>query len=392
VCQCPEFRLPEGVGGNAGLLPARRPKSHRLRLCVSTIALSLTVLLPGVLSTQEVAASTSHDMIYVATHGRFEAINAATDKVTRTTSVRGISTVGAIVVSPNLRTAYLLSDNKILPIQLTGLKSGSSITIGPPTSEIALTQVGLPTSIALSPNGNTAYVPVPARGVLVPVNLDTRRAETPINLGGQPQSVAISPDAGTAYVTNSGLQSVQAVDLKNGTITGTFPNISDPADIVISPNGKSAYVSNASLRDGGINSSVVPLNLTTLTESAPIDVGSPSRGYAPESISLSPSGNRVYVANTSSATNSTPVVEINVNTGKVIGVLGAFSHPISISSNSAGSQLFVANGALPTTSFPGPTSTVRSPSVVVIDLRTRRIEARIKLGRPPSAIASWSDQ
>jgi DNA-binding beta-propeller fold protein YncE len=366
--------------------PAQNRCLRHIAVAVLTLGIASCLSCGG--SVRPAGASASHETIYVATRGHFDEINVASDRVVKSLSLPRDTWVGAIALSPNLRVAYLLSDNKVVVVQLTNFKLGSTIRIGPPTGNVALTQVGLPTSIALSPNGRTAYVPVPARGVLVPLDLPSRRADTPIMLGGQPRSVAVSPDGRTAYVANSGLHEVQAIDLQRGIITGSFPNIADPEDIVVAPNGKSAYVANASLVGGGVNSSVVPLNLVTLTESTPLGVGSPTNGYAPEFITISPNGSQIYVANTSSATNSEAVLSINSNTGRVLGSLGNFSHPISIAENQEGTQLYVANSLLSATSFPGPKSTVRSASITVIGLHNRRIEGRIGLRQPPSAVAS----
>src|ERR1700749_2163676 len=104
-------------------------------------------------------------------------------------------------------------------------------------------------------------------GQLVPINLATNVAGTPLGLGETPNDLTVSPDGKTAYVAigdsfNAG--KIIVVDTETATkkreITGT--DLTQPMNAVVSPDGKTLYV----IKKKG----VVPVNLETLAHGAEI--------------------------------------------------------------------------------------------------------------------------
>ena len=96
---------------------------------------------------------------------------------------------------------------------------------------------------------------------MTPINVATNAAGPPITGGGlnDPQGIAITPNGQTAYVVNVGGNSVTPINLATDTagtpITGGGMN--EPTAIAITPNGRTAYVTNGALGDTG----VTPINL-----------------------------------------------------------------------------------------------------------------------------------
>jgi len=114
---------------------------------------------------------------------------------------------------------------------------GSLIPVGASSSNIS--------GLALSPDGNTAYVAQSGQWsanigdtgtTVVPVNLVTRRAETPIQIGRTPLGVAITPDGQRIYVTVE--SAVRLIDVSARRAVATIPlhnPLSLPVGIVAGP-------------------------------------------------------------------------------------------------------------------------------------------------------------
>jgi len=83
-----------------------------------------------------------------------------------------------------------------------------------------------------------------------------------------PGGIAITPNGQTAYVTNANGNSVTPINLATNTAgTAITGGMSDPYAIAITPNSQSAYVINVS------GSSVTPINLATNTAGTAITGG-----------------------------------------------------------------------------------------------------------------------
>ena len=82
-----------------------------------------------------------------------------------------------------------------------GSGSVTPITIATNTPGSAIA-VGSPYGIAITPNGQTAYVTDYASGTVTPITIATNTTGTPITVGSSPYAVAITPDGQTAYVDN----------------------------------------------------------------------------------------------------------------------------------------------------------------------------------------------
>jgi DNA-binding beta-propeller fold protein YncE len=180
-----------------------------------------------------------------------------------------------IAISPDGKTAYAVGytadvnqDSYIVPFDLT---------TSPPTpgTAIEVQSGGAADGIAITPNGQTAYVPEANGGGVNVVSLPSGAVTTFVSIsGGQPTSVAITPNGATSWVTTYGGH--QLVPISTATNTaGTGVSISGyPTDVAITPDGKTAYV------DDFNNSRVTPVTLATKTKGAAISIGSYPIGLA----------------------------------------------------------------------------------------------------------------
>jgi hypothetical protein len=152
----------------------------------------------------------------------------------------------AIAITPDGTTAYVADsfDGTVTPIRLA---------TGTPGTPIKVAQG--PTDIAITPDGTTAYVAsisedpgrryVPRPGVVTSIRLATGIPGTPIKVGKFPYSIAITPEGTTAYVANNVDSTVIPIRLATGTPGTPIKVAYGPIAIAIVPDGQTAYVTSA---------------------------------------------------------------------------------------------------------------------------------------------------
>jgi YVTN family beta-propeller protein len=226
------------------------------------------------------------------------------------------------------------SDN-VTPIQLatgTGTPQASiPLLITPTTSPVA---------IAITPDGNTAYVvenneTTSLGGNLVVIDTLTHTVIQDITLSSTsfPNAIAITPNGLTALVVDEGNNEIIPIDTTTNT-AGTaisLPAGSVPVDIAITPNGLMAYVVDSFV------SRVIPINLATLAIGTPIAVGD-----EPSSIAITPNGQKAYVTNSFDNT----LTVININTQATTTISGITANPVDIAINPAGTRAYVISSNL----------------------------------------------
>ena len=146
-----------------------------------------------------------------------------------------------------------------------------------------------PRGIAISPDGNEAYVANAGDDNVSVINTTTKTVVATISVGREPQGVAFAPDGAAVYVTNIKDNTVSVIDTATRTQTTTIAVGRSPQSIAaaVTPNGPRAYVPNFD------DNTVTVIDLTTHTPLPdPIVVGE-----GPLGVAVSVDGARVYVTN-----------------------------------------------------------------------------------------------
>jgi DNA-binding beta-propeller fold protein YncE len=131
----------------------------------------------------------------------------------------------------------------------------------------------------------TVYVANIQDETVTPILAATNKAGTPIPVVGYPGVIAITPDGQTAYVAGNGFYSEEpgtVTPISTATNTAGTPITVgvDPDVIAITPNGKTVYVTNFGYSSG---QTVTPIHTATNSAARPITVGN-----GPDAIAITP--------------------------------------------------------------------------------------------------------
>lgn len=229
--------------------------------------------------------------VYAAGSGGLVPIRTATN-----TALRPIRAGDAlnIAITPDGETLYVVHHLGTRPATVTPILTATNTAGRPIRLRLPATSPGSPDSIAITPDGATAYVvdSVQEENVnssyVSPVSTSTNVAGKPIKLTapGFADGIVITADGRTGYVLSS--REVTPINIATNT---AGPAISLPASagagkvLTITPDGKTVYVLTPR--------AVVPVSTATNTAAAPIAIrGGVGPGYV---IAVSPDGRTAYV-------------------------------------------------------------------------------------------------
>ncbi len=200
-------------------------------------------------------------------------INLATGKLGQTIKMphAGPNTVA---FTPDGRTAYVANwgtsdkaGSTVTPVEVTDAGAGGKVL---PSIKVGLN----PNWIAITNDGDTAYVANKGSSSITPIDVATNTAGAAIAVSGPPIEIQISPDGTLAYVAIAGsapqLDEVVPLDLTVSPATvGTAIKLAvnaQPHWIAFTPDGQMAYVV------GNGNSTLTPITVSTGMTGTPIQV------------------------------------------------------------------------------------------------------------------------
>jgi YVTN family beta-propeller protein len=193
-----------------------------------------------------------------------------------------------------------------------------------------------PTGLAIGTGGTRLYVldaglknflePPPPASISV-VDTRTNAVVTTLALGFAAFDVAIAPDVGPLYVTGPG--GVSVIDPDSGEVLDVVAGAN--GHLAMSPSGDALYVTDTS---GTL--AIVDLASLTIVATVPI-------GVAPQGIAVDRSGTRVFVASAGASPNAPPdeVTVVDPRAGTVLARLDGGDTPVGVAL--AGRRLLVTN-------------------------------------------------
>lgn len=243
----------------------------------------------------------------------------------------------SVALTPNGRTAYVanggdLGDSTVDVFDTLSKTKIATVDLSGVDGE------GSPVGVAVTPDGARAFVAhgggegcSPCSTVSI-INTATNTLQGTINLGEGvrgPRNIAFTPNGSLAYVTNQFSDNVSVINTATNAVVATIPVGETPFGVAVSPDGTRAYVANQS------DNTVTVINTATNTVvGVPIPVGS-----RPFQIGITPDGQQAYVANN----NSNTVSVINTATNAVVATIAVGSRPRGIAVSPDGGRVYVTN-------------------------------------------------
>ena len=271
--------------------------------------------------------------------------------------VKTTVTVGSrpydVAITPDGNYAYVVNYNAgtVSVIQISTNTVTATVTVG--TN---------PYAVAITPDGNYAYVANYGSNTVSVIQISTNTVTATITVGSGPSGAAITPDGNYAYVTNRGSGTVSVIQLSTNTVTATVTVKSGPNGVRITPDGNYAYVAN----DNSGDVSVIQISTNTVT--ATVTVGS-----TPVEVAITPDGNYAYVTNYGS--NTVSVIQISSNT--VTATITVGTNPYGVAITPDGNYAYVANNG--------------SNTVSVIQISSNTVTATVTVGSSPEGVAITPD-
>ena len=182
---------------------------------------------------------------------------------------------------------------------------------------VAQLPVGNPHSIAISPDGRTAYVAAQKPGAteLTVLDLTTRQQVGKVPLDKTPRAVNFSPDGKVIYFTQAGVNSVQVLDPQTNEIVAQIPTGPSPHLPIFTANG--AY--ELTVVQG-------PSELAVINPSTRQIIGTVAVGKFPHWAAPTADGRTAYVTN--EGANSVTIVDVEKQ--QVLGTIPVGAAPRKI--------------------------------------------------------------
>ncbi len=252
-----------------------------------------------------------------------------------------------MAITPNGATAYVgnFDSGTVTPVNLgaSTLSTGTDLCLPSDTCNPAV--VTEPEAVAVTPDGTAAYVANSAASTVSEIFLTgssaPKVATTPLALppGSEPDAIAITPDGSTAWVADYGTSTVVPIELDNNDAVGSpivLPAHSNPTGLAVTPDGKHLLVA-----DSG-NGEVTDITLATGAQASfPLEPAASGAAPEPWAVAITPHGTTAWV--TDAANNVLVPVHIASDTAGTPVAVGQHPVAVAVAATAAGPTAYVAD-------------------------------------------------
>jgi YVTN family beta-propeller protein len=259
----------------------------------------------------------------------------------------------AIAVTSDGKKAYVLNkglENSISVIDTQSKKVTATIPI-----DIRITY-----TLAITPDEK--YVYVTGHGTVSIIDIEKEEVVKRLYMGDFNYAVTMTPDGKQAYVSSEG--NVSVIDIATQEVLRTISMGYDglPKDIDFTLDGKRAYVA--------IGQDILVIDTEKEEVINTIIV---KRGiFDPYEVIISPNGNQIYLAGSSSGTTPDQILVIDTKTHSITKTIYAKSAPLGMAITSDGKELYITH--------------CDHDDVSVLDTQTYKVRHSISVGRYPRQI------
>jgi YVTN family beta-propeller protein len=180
---------------------------------------------------------------------------------------------------PTPAVAYVVNEGGLqVPGTVTPINTKTGLA-GPP-----IKVGGVPFKVAVTPNGETAYVADISRNVVTPISTATNKAGKPIKVGDGPFTLVITPNGKEVYTANDDSNTVTEISTATNKAAKPIPVGAYPVLIAVPANGNTVYSLGATQMSA--------ISTTTNKARKPVFIGAGNHAFA-----ISPDSKSVYVSN-----------------------------------------------------------------------------------------------
>jgi hypothetical protein len=260
---------------------------------------SYSKLPPSKLTTRVLAAQ---GVTSTFTGGGLVFINGKNDTLARVSEMSAGSSPGLMTMSPtrNLLVAFDAFSNGVYTVDTVREGSVGRVQLSAPTSSIVVPTAGLVGYAAVPTASISGFAFLGAVEVLnlagaITTTIGVTNAQTVVANSGGSQLLVFSNDSNSVTVL-SPLNAVPPVDTScssaPNTVCTIVPGFDRPVTAIISSDSGTAYILNCGPECGGVQASVQPLNLSTLSVGTAVPVDGAT-------VAFLATGNTLYVAGNS---------------------------------------------------------------------------------------------
>ena len=186
-----------------------------------------------------------------------------------------------------------------------------------------------PRGVAITPDGSKVYVANHSGQHVAMIDTGSNTVTGKVDVGSAPYMIAISQDGSKVYATLPGKDKVAVIDASTGAVTKVSVG-DDPYGVAVTPDGSKVYVANY----GGEHVSII--------DTADYSVSSTQVGEAPWGVAITPDGQYAYVTLNNNNTGQ-HVAIVQIEDGTMQGKVQVGLAPKGIAITPDGKYAYVAN-------------------------------------------------
>lgn len=305
----------------------------------------------------------------------------------------------SIAITPDGQYAYVTNNagNSVSVINLASNRVTATITGlsappvevkggGPIPGTTMMTSGAMPDYVAITPDGQYAYVANSGNASVSAISTATNKVVVNIPVGYEPFCIAITPNGKYAYVSDYSNYSVSVIDTATNQVTTNITLSGGPKGVALTPNGEYAYVSEYTFNYKTMATACYVAVIDTATNTVKTKI--PVDGY-PGYIAITPNGKSVYVVSLDNSDDMAAngfVSVINTADNQVTSKISVGSRPNGIAITPNGEYAYVTN--VGTDEYVNYPTPVNS-SISVVSLTSNKVIAtlQVPVGDTPYAMA-----
>jgi YVTN family beta-propeller protein len=329
---------------------------------IASIVLSAVMVTASLLFTSSSSAAPSAAGANTAPQTEWAYVTNSSSKSVTIIDTKTKKEVATIPVGESPDAIAVTSDGKKAYVLGGSLESFISVIDTQSKKVTATIPIDIRITYALTITPDEKYVYVTGHGTLSIIDIEKEEVVKKLYMGDYNYVVTMNPNGKQAYVSSQG--NISVIDIATQKVLRTISMGYDglPKDIDFMLDGKRAYIA--------IGQSILVID--TEKEEVINTITVKENFFNPYEVVISPNGNRIYLAGSSSGTTPDQILVIDTKTHSITKAIYAKSAPLGMAITSDGKELYITH--------------CDHDDVSVLDTQTYKVRHSISVGRYPRQI------